>query len=64
MTKQRSLGVAIVLIVAGGAALGLVTGHLSIVVGVGIAVIGIVIGTAVGRGKFSDLASGSTRKKI
>ena len=54
MTKQKSLGVAIVLIVAGGAALGLVTGHLSIVVAIGIAVSGILIGTGVARGKFSD----------
>jgi hypothetical protein len=62
LSKQRQLGTAITLIAAGGAAFGLITGHLSITVAVGIAVIGMVIGAGVARGNFSDPASGMKKK--
>jgi hypothetical protein len=53
MTTNSKIGVAIVLVDALGAAIGLVVGFLSVTTAVGIAVVGIVIGTGVARGAFS-----------
>ena len=50
---ERRPGAAIVILAAIGAAAGMTIGHLSIPIGCGIAVIGIVIGTGVARGRFS-----------
>ncbi|MGO9086899.1 MAG: hypothetical protein ACLQBK_16880 [Candidatus Sulfotelmatobacter sp.] len=54
MTSHRNLGIAIVLVPAIAAAVGVVVGFLSITSAVGLAVAGIVIGTAVARGRFSS----------
>ncbi|HTS35682.1 MAG TPA: hypothetical protein VMH04_08430 [Candidatus Solibacter sp.] len=54
MATNRKVGAAIALVCTSAAALGLVGGFLSITTAVGIAVIGIVIGTGVARGNFSS----------
>jgi hypothetical protein len=59
--SARQTGSAIVIIATIGAVIGLVFFHLSITVAVGIAVIGILIGTGVARGRFSATAD-STKK--
>jgi hypothetical protein len=55
MTKNKRIGIAIILVPAIGAAIGVVVGYLSITTAVGLAVVGIVIGTAVARGRFSTV---------
>ena len=55
MTTNRKLGSAIVLVPAIGAATGVIVGVLSITTAVGVGVIGILIGTAVARGRFSTV---------
>jgi hypothetical protein len=55
MTTNRKLGTAIVLVTAIGAAIGVIVGVLSITSAVGASVIGILIGTAVARGRFSTV---------
>jgi hypothetical protein len=52
-TSHRRAGVAITILAAIGAVVGMTMGHLSIPIGCGIAVIGIVIGAGVARGRFS-----------
>jgi len=54
MTINRKIGIAIVLVSALAAAAGVITGYLSREVAVGIAVIGILIGSAMARGRFSN----------
>ncbi len=61
MTTNKKLGTAIVLVPAIGAAIGVIVGVLSITTAVGVAVIGILIGTAVARGRFST-APDATKK--
>lgn len=53
MTSSKRIGVAIVLLTAIVAAVGLLTGYFRIQPAVGLAVCGIVIGTGVARGAFS-----------
>ena len=53
MTLNRKIGIAIVLLTAVLAAIGLLTGYFGIQPAVGLAVCGIVIGTGVARGAFS-----------
>jgi hypothetical protein len=55
MTTQRKLGIAIVLIAAIVAAIGVVGGFFSITSAVGLAVVGLLIGTGVARGRFSSV---------
>ena len=52
-TSQRRTGAAIVIVTAIGAAVGMTIFHLNIPIGCAIAVIGIVIGAGVARGRFS-----------
>jgi len=52
MTSHRKLGIAIILVTAIATAIGVVVGFLSITSAVGLAVVGIVIGTGVARGMF------------
>lgn len=54
VTRNRKIGIVIVLSTAISAATGLILGILHIQPAVGTAVVGIVIGTAVARGAFSD----------
>ena len=61
MTTNRKIGIVIVLASALVAAAGIVSGYFSREIAVGIAVIGIVTGTGVTRGKFSR-TPGATRK--
>jgi general stress protein CsbA len=61
MTTHRKIGVAVVLFTAMLAVAGLVMGYLSITIAVGIAVIGILIGTAVARGRFSNATNVTKR---
>jgi hypothetical protein len=61
MTTQRKIGVAIILVTAIAATIGVVVGVLSITSAVGLAVIGILIGTGVTRGRFST-APDATKK--
>ncbi len=53
MTRNRKIGIVIVLVTAVIAAIGLLTGYFNIQPAVGLAVVGIVIGTGVARGAFS-----------
>ena len=53
MTSNKKIGAAVVLVTAVLAAVGLLTGYFHIQAGVGLAVVGIVIGTGVARGAFS-----------
>ena len=55
MTTHRKLGIAIILIPAIVAAIGVVVGFVSITSAVGLAVVGLLIGTAVARGRFSTV---------
>ena len=55
MTTNRKLGTAIVLVTAIGAAIGVIVGVFTITTAIGVAVIGILIGTAVARGRFSTV---------
>jgi hypothetical protein len=61
MTTLKKVGAAITLVTAGGAAIGGIVGYLDITQAVGTAVIGIVIGTGVARGRFST-APDATKK--
>ncbi len=61
MTTNRKLGAAIVLVPAIGAAIGVIVGVLSITTAVGVAVIGILIGTAVTRGRLSTVPDGTKK---
>jgi len=61
MTRNRKLGTVITLVTAVGAALGVLAGYISITTAVGAAVIGIVIGTAVARGRFSSAPDAEKR---
>jgi hypothetical protein len=54
MEQHRKIGAAIAFVAAVIAVIGLVAAHLSGPIAVGIAVIGIVIGTGVARGSFSS----------
>jgi len=58
MTTNRKVGILIVLATAITAAVGLLTGFLSIQPAVGLAVVGIVIGSGVVRGAFSAAPDG------
>jgi len=51
--SEKRAGAAIAILAAIGAAVGMTVFHLSIPIGCGIAVVGILIGTAVARGRFS-----------
>jgi len=53
ITSHQKSGAAIAILAALGSVIGLVTGYLSRPSAVGIAIIGIVIGTGVARGVFS-----------
>ena len=53
MAKNKKIGAAFALATAIVAAIGLLTGYFSVQPGVGLAVVGIVIGTGVARGAFS-----------
>ena len=53
MTTNRKIGIVIVLACALAAAAGVISGYFSREVAVGMAVVGIVIGTAVSRRRFS-----------
>jgi hypothetical protein len=53
MATNRKIGAAITLVCVIAAAIGVVVGFLSITTAVGIAVVGILIGTGVARGRFS-----------
>jgi len=53
MTTNRKIGIGITLAAALFAAAAIILGYVSYTVGVGIAVIGILIGTGVARGAFS-----------
>jgi hypothetical protein len=53
MTTNRKLGTAITLVTPVGSAIGVVVGYLNITSAVGVAVVGILIGTGVERGAFS-----------
>jgi len=61
MTANRKLGTAIVLVTAIGAAIGVIGGSFNITLAVGAAVIGIIIGTAVARGRFSTAPDATKR---
>jgi len=61
MTSHRKLGTAIILVTAIAASIGVVVGFLSITSAVGLAVAGIVIGTAVARGRFSSAPDATKR---
>ena len=52
-TSEKRVGAAIAIIAAIFAAVGMIVFHLSIPIGCGIAVVGMLIGTGVARGKFS-----------
>jgi len=59
MATNRKIGAAITLMTAIGAAVAVVVGLLSITSAVGLAVIGIVIGTGTSRGRFSNTPDGT-----
>ena len=59
MTSERTIGVGIVLLMAIGAATGLVLGILHAPTAVGAAVTGIVLGTAIARGAVSRKFKGT-----
>jgi hypothetical protein len=61
MTTHSKLGIAIILVTSVAAAIGVVVGFLSITSAVGLAVVGIVIGTAVARGRFSSARDAEKR---
>lgn len=61
MTRNKKIGVAIVLVSAIMAASGLFTGYFSIQPAVGLAVAGLLIGTGVARGKFSAVPGANKR---
>jgi len=61
MTTHRKLGIAITLVTAIAAAIGVVMGFLSITSAVGLAVVGILIDNGVARGNFSSVPD-STKK--
>ena len=62
MIRHKTIGAAIAIAAAMFAAIGLVAVHLSSPIAVGIAVIGIVIGTGVARGSFSSTPDTTKRK--
>lgn len=53
MTSNKKIGTVVVLVTAVLAAVGLLTGYFHIQAGVGLAIVGIVIGTGIARGAFS-----------
>ena len=59
MAKEKRIGAAIALATSIVAAIGLLTGYFSVQPAVGLAVVGIVIGTGVARGAFSSAPDGS-----
>lgn len=61
VTTNRRFGAAIALLTAIAAAVGLLTGFLAATPAVGVAVVGIVIGTGVARGAFSANPEDSKR---
>jgi hypothetical protein len=63
MTKlsHQTVGIAIVIVAALIAVFALTIAHLDIPVGVGIAVVGLLIGTGVARGKFSSVPDSTKR---
>ncbi len=61
MTTHRKLGIAIILIPAIIAAIGVVVGFLSITSAVGLAVVGLLIGTGVAQGRFSSAPDASKK---
>ena len=61
--SNRRAGAAITVIAALGAVGLLVAGHVSITIAVGIAVVGILIGTGVARGKFSSTQNSTNEIK-
>jgi len=61
MTRNRRIGGAIALVLAIVAAIGLLVGYFSIQPAVGLAVVGIVIGTGVARGVFSPVPDANKR---
>ena len=62
MATKRQIGAGNALMMAIGAAIGLVVGICRITPAVGAAVVGIVLGTAVARGALSDKLKGSKMK--
>ena len=61
MTRNKKIGAAITLSLAMIAAIGLLTGYFTIQPAVGLAVVGIVIGTGVARGAFSAAPDANKR---
>ncbi len=61
MTTNRKIGIAIVLVTAILAAVGLLTSFLNVTPAIGLAVVGIVIGTGVARGAFSATPDASRK---
>jgi Kef-type K+ transport system membrane component KefB len=61
VTANKKIGAAIALIMAIAAAVGLVIGFFNIQPAVGLAIVGIVIGTGVARGAFSSTPDGVKR---
>ncbi len=59
MNTNKKIALVIILTTAVAAAIGLMTGFVTITTGVGIAVCGIVIGTGVARGAFSRTPKGT-----
>ena len=61
MSRNKTIGAAIVIVTALLAAAGLLTGYFSIQPAVGLAVAGLLIGTGVARGKFSGTPDASRK---
>jgi len=61
MARNRKIGAAVALVTAIVAAIGLLTGYFNIQPAVGLAVVGIVIGTGIARGAFSSTPDASKR---
>jgi hypothetical protein len=59
--SKKAKGAMIAIFAATGSVVALTAGHVSIPISVGIAVIGIVIGTGVARGKFSNKPDATKR---
>jgi len=61
VARNRKIGAAVALVTAIVAAIGLLTGYFNIQPAVGLAVVGIVIGTGIARGAFSSPPDTSKR---
>lgn len=61
MTANKQIGTGIILLTAIAAATGVVVGFVSVTPAVGVAVVGILIGTAVARGTLLAKLKGSNR---